>query len=185
MANLGMNFNPSEHESVDLSAMPDGEYQAMIVDSEIKATRDNSNQYLALTFQITEGPFEGRFVWHNLNLWSHNDTAKRISQGQLTAICEAIGYNGIVNDSEVLHNRIMAIKVKYVPPKGDFKEKNEIKSFKALAGGQAAQPAPQQQQQPLAQQAAQHQPQQASQPTQQPAQNAAPAQAGAPVWAQQ
>lgn len=177
MANLGMDFNPNDHEVVDMSAMPDGEYQAMIVDSEIKSTRDNTGQYLALTFQITEGNFENRFVWHNLNLWSQNDTAKRISQGQLTAICEAIGYTGIVNDSEVLHNRIMAIKVKYVPAKGDFKEKNDIKSFKALAGTQpAAQPAVTQQQ-PLAQQA-----QQTAQ--QQPVQNAAPAQAGAPVWAQ-
>lgn len=139
MANLGYEFDPNSVEPAgDMSALPSGEYVAMIIDSEVKQTKDGMGRYLALTLQVIEGPFENRHIWHNLNLWSQNETASRISQQQLSAICAAVGYTSAVRDSEVLHNKAMVIKVNYVPAnvqKG-YNEKNEVKSFKRLEGVQ-------------------------------------------------
>lgn len=145
MANLGYEFDPNSVEPAgDMSALPTGEYVAMIIDSEVKQTKDGMGRYLALTLQVIEGPFENRHIWHNLNLWSQNETASRISQQQLSAICAAIGHSSAVQDSEVLHNKAMVIKCNYVPANAQkgYSEKNEVKSFKRLEGAQ--QPAYQQ-----------------------------------------
>lgn len=170
MAFLGQAFNPADVEpAADFSPMPDGEYVAMITDSETKQTMKGDN-YLSLTFQIIEGEYNNRLVWHSLHLWNPNETAQRIAQQQLSAICQAVDFSGILEDSETLHNLPMIIKVKYVPATGQYKEKNEIKAFKK-AEGYSKPAAPQQQ--PLAASTSQPLAPKAS----------APAASGAPMWA--
>ena len=144
MAYLG-NFNANDIEPADFSALPAGDYAVLISNSEWKDSK-SGGQYLALTLQVIDGPHNGRYLWHNLNLNHSNDKALEIAQRELSAICRATGQMTI-DDSEQLHDIPMLVKVAYIPPKDDGKggqwpEKNQIKQWKSMNGaGATAAPA--------------------------------------------
>ena len=141
MAYLGMTFDANTVEPADFSALPAGDYTAMITASEWK-TAKSGDQYLALTLQVIEGHHSGRFLWHNLNIMSSSQKAQDIAQRELSAICRATGKMQI-SDSAELHDQPVIIKVAYLPPQDDGKggtwpEKNLIKQWKPA--GSAASP---------------------------------------------
>lgn len=140
MAYLG-DFDASTIEPADFSALPAGDYTAIISASEFKLTKTHGGQYLALTFQIVDGPYQGRYLWHNLNLKNANPKAEEIAQRELSAICRATGQMRIT-DSNQLHDIPMKIAVAYLPPKGEFPEKNAIKKWEptGVAAAKAAKP---------------------------------------------
>lgn len=154
MAHLGQQFNANEHQPLsDISPIPKGEYIACITDSEMKPTKDNSGQYLALTFQVLEGEYKDRFLWGNLNLMNRSPKAVEIAQRELSAICHAVNVMN-VQDSEQLHNIPMQIKVKLIPAQGQYQEKNEISAYNPIQGQAYQQSASQVSQTPTGQQQA-------------------------------
>ena len=139
MAFLGQAFDLNSVEPAeDLQPIPSGEYVAIITDSEVKATKTNSGEYLELTHQVIEGEYKGRLVWGRLNIINVNPKAQQIAQQQLSSICHALGIQQAITDSEELHNRPLVIRVEYVPENGQYRAKNEIKAWKGLPD----QPAP-------------------------------------------
>ncbi|HBG28369.1 MAG TPA: hypothetical protein DDX75_14880, partial [Phycisphaerales bacterium] len=75
MANLN-NFNANNVEPADdFEPIPGGEYTAVIVNSEMKPTKDGKGNYLELQFEIIDGEYKGRLLWSRLCLENHNDTA--------------------------------------------------------------------------------------------------------------
>ncbi len=135
MAYIG-SFNAAEIEPADFSALPSGDYTALITSSEFRATKSGDGQYLVLAFQIIDGPKKGRMLWHNLNLINSNPKAVEIAQRELSAICRATGAMQIDN-SEALHNLPHKITVAYIPAGPDAKgihrdESNRIKQWTAL-----------------------------------------------------
>ena len=91
MADLN-GFNANEVEpSASFEALPAGKYLAAITDSEMKPTKNGSGSYLQLTFTILEGDCKGRVVWARLNLVNPNQTAVKIAQSELSAVCRAAG----------------------------------------------------------------------------------------------
>ena len=127
MAYIG-SFDANQIEPADFSALPAGDYTALITNSEWRDSKAGV-QYLALTLQIIEGAHQGRFLWHNLNLNHPMAQAAEIAQRELSAICRATGQMAI-SDSEQLHNIPVIVKVAYVPAKGEWPEKNQIKAWK-------------------------------------------------------
>ena len=148
MAFIG-NFNANDVEPADFSAIPSGNYPALITSSEFRTTKSGDGQYLVLAIQIIDGAKKGRMLWHNLNLINSNPKAVEIAQRELSAICRATGAMQIDN-SEVLHNLPMKITVAFIPAGPDRKgvyreESNQIKKWAALtapAASAAATPAP-------------------------------------------
>lgn len=136
MAYLG-SFDANTVEPADFSALPAGDYSVLISSSEWKPAK-SGGQYLSLTLQVLEGPHQGRFLWHNLNLSHPTAQAAEIAQRELSAICRAVG-RMTIEDSEQLHDIPMIVKVAYIPPKDQWPEKNQIKQWKPA--GSAAQPA--------------------------------------------
>jgi len=130
-ANLS-GFNAGEIEpSLGFEIIPGGDYVAVIVESEIKATRAGDGSYLALTFQILEGSAKGRKLWANLNLENKNPTAVNIAKAELSAICRAVGIL-TPKDSAELHNKPLTLKVG-VKPDQNGEERNVIRAYKALS----------------------------------------------------
>lgn len=162
MAFLGQTFDATTvAPSQDYAPLPTGEYVAMIIDSNYKQTNRGDGHYLELTYQITEGPYNGRQVWARLNLDNPSPKASEIAQRDLSAICHAVGKLQ-VSDSTQLHNIPHVIRVVFEPASSKReREGNEVKGWKRLEGAAAPQP------QPFGQQAAANQ--------------AKPA--GAPAWA--
>ena len=63
-----LHFNAAEIDTTSRDAIPSGTNEAIITDSEMKATKNGLGMGINLTFEIlSEGPAKGRkvFVWIN------------------------------------------------------------------------------------------------------------------------
>ena len=140
MANLnGFDAAKVEPQS-DFEAIPAGKYLAIISDSEFKKTKKGTGSYLELTFQVIDGQYKNRNLWTRLNLDNPNAQAVQIAQGELSAICRAVGVLQ-PKDSVELHNLplLITVKIKIREDNGDAT--NEIKGYhkKEAATGQPQQ----------------------------------------------
>lgn len=58
------NFNANEVEpSQEFQPLPEGKYEAVISDSDVKSTRNGSGRYVQLEFEVVSGEHKGRRVW--------------------------------------------------------------------------------------------------------------------------
>jgi hypothetical protein len=112
----------------DFEPIPAGKYLAVITESEFKPTKAGTGNYLQLAFQIIEGPYTNRLLWARLNLDNANDTARKIAQGELSAICRAVGVLA-PNDSVELHNLPLVIHVRCKKRSDTGEITNEIKGY--------------------------------------------------------
>ena len=142
MADLN-GFNANEVEpSASFEALPAGKYLAAITDSEMKPTKNGSGSYLQLTYTILEGDCKGRVVWARLNLVNPNQTAVKIAQSELSAVCRAAGVM-TPKDSCELHNIPVLITVKVKKRDDNGELTNEIKGFESKSVASKPQQAPQ------------------------------------------
>ena len=128
MANLN-GFNADNVDpATDFEPIPAGKYLAVIVDSEMKATKNGDGHYLELQFQLLDDPYKNRVLWSRLNLDNQNPLAVQIARGQLSAICRAVGVMQ-PKDSVELHNLplLVAVKCKKREDTGDVV--NEIRGY--------------------------------------------------------
>ena len=111
MANLqGFDANQVE-PSASFEPLPAGKYLATVTESEMKPTKAGTGHFLQLTFEVIDGPHKGRFLWARLNLDNPNQTAVKIAQSELSAICRAVGVL-VPKDSVELHNLPLMITVR-------------------------------------------------------------------------
>lgn len=118
------NVQPNE----GFTPLPAGEYDAIIVESEMKPTKDNAGKYLQLKLQILNGKFQNRTLFDRLNLVNKNDTAVQIAKGTLSAICRAVNVL-TPNDSSELHSKPLSIKVA-IRNDQNGNPQNEVKGYK-------------------------------------------------------
>lgn len=136
MAELNMDFNPSEVPEDDrsFSPLPAGEYTMQVIESEIKDTKSGTGQQLILTLEVIEGPFSNRRVWDRLNIRNQNADAQRIAQRALADLCLAVGIQSLRN-SEDLHFHPFIGKVAIREDKtGQYGPQNTVR-YKARGGG--------------------------------------------------
>lgn len=131
MASLSFNAEVVE-PTQSFEALPNGRYEAIITDSEIKDTKAGTGQYLQLTFDIVGPSHMGRKVWARLNISNPNKTAEEIAQRELSAICHCLGKPQI-NDSEELHDIPLLIDLGQEINKTTGETVNRIKGY-ATAG---------------------------------------------------
>jgi hypothetical protein len=138
-----LNFNANEVEpSKGIDPIPAGKYNAVIIDSEMKPTKNGNGQYLELTFEVIDGEYKGRKVWSRLNLDNPNAQAVQIARSDLSAICRAV--NVIQpRDSVELHNLplVITVRCRKNPENGDIT--NDIKGYEPRASAAKTTPPPQ------------------------------------------
>lgn len=128
MANLG-NFNANEVEpNTAFEPLPAGKYLAAITASEMKPTKKGDGSYLQLEFTVLEGDCQGRKTWDRLCINHPNDLTQKIAQGNLSAICRAVGVMQ-PGDSVELHNIPLVITVKCKKREDNGEITNEIKGY--------------------------------------------------------
>lgn len=86
MADLS-GFDASKIAPSSFDVLPSGEYDAVIVASEMKPTSEGNGKYLKLELQILSGEYQNRKLFDNLNLFNPNDKAVQIARGTLSAVC--------------------------------------------------------------------------------------------------
>jgi len=111
-------FDANDHEpSGNFDPIPRGEYPAHAISSEWKETKAGTGRYLQFAFELIEGEYKGRKEWARLNLDNPNATAVKIANGELSAICRAVGVMK-PKMSEELHNKPLLLKI-------DVEERND------------------------------------------------------------
>lgn len=128
MANLN-GFNAATVDpSTPFDPIPADRYLAAITESEFKATKSGTGRYLQLAFTILEGPHKNRVLWSRLNLENANQTAVKIAQSELSAICRAVGVM-TPKDSAELHNLPLTISVRLRKRQDNGELANEISGY--------------------------------------------------------
>lgn len=136
MANIGQ-FNPGAHQPrVSMEPLPSGWYQMVIINSEVRKTKDGAGGYLWLELEIVESAhpqLKGRRVWDRLNLWNENQQAVQIAESTLTSICKAVGESRVVSETNVLHARPLAVRLRYRAETPEYEASNEVKDYDSVA----------------------------------------------------
>lgn len=112
--------------------VPNGDYRAMIVESAVKDTKDKQGKYIQLNWQILDGDYKGKIVFDRLNVQNPSETAQKIGQEQLSAVCHATGVLKLSSTAQ-LHNIPVMIKVRVKEEKG-YDPQNEVKKYTAIGG---------------------------------------------------
>ncbi len=137
------NFDASKVEPFEgFDPIPAGDYVLMMVGSEMKESKQNANnKYMNWRAQVAEGPHKGRTLFEIMNLGHEKEDVRKIAQGQLSALCRAVGIMQVRNSAE-LYNRPFGAKVTI--EKYEDKFSNKIKSYHALGSQPAQSPTTQQ-----------------------------------------
>jgi hypothetical protein len=127
-----LNFDASRVEpATGMDAIPAGWYNVMVDQSEMKPTRDGAGTRLNIRYVVLDGQYQGRKVFHGLNLQHSNPQTVEIAYKQLSALAHAVGVLQVA-DSQQLHNIPLKIKVKVRPAEGNYDEQNDITQWKNI-----------------------------------------------------
>ena len=128
-------FNANEYEAASFDVLPAGDYDVVIVESDLKETKAKNGHYLELVLQVINGPFQNRKLWARLNVKNPSEKCQAIGKGQLAEICRAVGVL-TPGDSVELHNKPFKVKVK-VGQDDKGNDTNEVTGFKPRHAGAA------------------------------------------------
>ena len=106
-----LNFNAAEIDTTSRDAIPSGTYEAVVTDSEMRATKSGTGMGINLTFEIlSDGPAKGRKVFAWINYENQRAEAQRIGREELASLCKAVGVTNLT-DTVQLHNLPLLITV--------------------------------------------------------------------------
>ena len=141
MSFLGETFDtaslPKSESNFD--PLPAGWYSAKITKAELRATKNGTGSYIAVRYDITGPSHQGRVVFGNVNIKNANSEAERIGREQLGELMRSIGLTR-VQDSDELVGGECQIKLA-IRQSDQYGDSNDVKGFKAIAGGQVPRPA--------------------------------------------
>ncbi|MGN0880094.1 MAG: DUF669 domain-containing protein [Oligosphaeraceae bacterium] len=140
-----INFNVSEvSPAQEFQPLPEGRYEAVISDSDVKQTRAGNGSYIQLEFEVVSGEHRGRRLWGRYNVENTNREAVEIGRAQFSAVCQASGVPS-PRDTAELHNRTLILSVRCRRRKDADELENVISGYRPReTANQPAAPAPQQ-----------------------------------------
>ena len=106
-----LKFNAAEVDTTSRDAIPSGTYEAVVTDSETRATKNGNGMGINLTFEIlSEGPANGRKVFAWINYENASAKAQQIGREELASLCKAVGVANLT-DTNQLHNLPLMVTV--------------------------------------------------------------------------
>lgn len=134
------NFNAASVEPLaprSYDPLPEGDYEMMIVKSDVKATKAGNGHYIELEMHVISGEHSGRRQWERLNVDNPNKDAENIAKAALGALCLAVGVPDMT-DTEQLHDIPFLARIEI-----DRKDptRNRIVGYESVVGGSAPAPA--------------------------------------------
>jgi hypothetical protein len=114
--------------------LPNGNYTAVITDSEGKPTKAGTGTRLTFTFEVIDGEFKGRKLWAGINYLNPNPDTQKWGQAEFGEICRAVNVLQPQN-TNLVHGIPLSIKVAVVNDDYRGGMKNEIKAYNPLGIG--------------------------------------------------
>ena len=111
-----MNFNASAVELPEQAdsgnyvskydqPIPEGEYLAEVVETDIRATKKGNGHYTLVKWEVAEGKHLGRWLFEYHNHDNPNEKAVEIAARNLKKICNAFGIDGFDDTDELMGKR--------------------------------------------------------------------------------
>jgi hypothetical protein len=120
-------FDPATQEGSRFNLLPVSWYKAQITDASVSQPKSNNGWGINLTWQITEGEYEGRFVWQYITFIHSSTQAVEIGRRQFKDLCVATGVDEQVTDVAVFKFIPCQIRVGIEPDKtGLYDDKNRV-----------------------------------------------------------
>ena len=124
-----------EQSTYDDTPIPAGEYHVVVFDSDQRANKQGTGNWLRLGFEVKGGPQDGKDFSIFYNIKHDNPIAEKIAVEELSRLCRAIGLSGTAeNEEDILNNELI------VETKIDTKDGNvrvAIKKYKPLPAASA------------------------------------------------
>lgn len=131
MANFSFDASQVAPDEGRLGAIPAGWYPVAVDETEMKPTSSGDGAYLNVRFNVLDGPYKNSKVWHRFNTKNASEKAVEIGYKQLSALMHAVKVMKM-DRTEQLHNVPLFVKLKFVPPEGQYDSKNEISAFREI-----------------------------------------------------
>ena len=126
MALLKDTFVSDDVEDTSFEPIPAGNYEAQIIDSDVRVTSAGTGEYIALQWEVLSDEYAGRRIFQNLNIVNPNEKAVQIAKSSLKQICKAIGIEAF-QDTQELHGSPVRIVLGIRPPKDGYDAQNIVK----------------------------------------------------------
>jgi hypothetical protein len=126
-------FNPAEVPEDTFEPLPAGEYKVIITESTDTPTKKGDGKYFNLKLEVIDGQYKGRVLFDKLNYHNPNETARKMAQQSLKAICEAVGL-AKASDTMQFHNIPIIVKLSVTAGKGEYGPSNNVKGYKRIGG---------------------------------------------------
>jgi hypothetical protein len=140
MANLNGQYDQDAGVPGVFDVFEAGPQPMEFTESDIVPTKAGTGKLLKYKLRITQGDFEDRLIFGQMNLQNPNPVATKIGQEEFRAAREVTGVLE-PEDTQDLHFKEFTGFVKITPAKGDYAAKNEIdwgKTYKIHAEGLGA-----------------------------------------------
>ena len=90
----------------EYEVIPEGEYNVVVIDSEIRQNKTKDGEYINVKMEILEGPYKGRYIFTSFNI--KNKTAKAVEIGfkklkSLLVHSKASDVNKITSPNDLLN----------------------------------------------------------------------------------
>jgi Protein of unknown function (DUF669) len=121
-------FNPSTEEGSHFDVVPIGSYTAQVVDACVARPQNGNGYYVGLSWQITEGEYENRYVFQNITIQHSNEQATTVGRRQFKDLCVACGIDEQVTNVDVFKFIPCTIRVGIEKDKkqGIYPDKNRV-----------------------------------------------------------
>jgi hypothetical protein len=130
---LDEEFDPTAHaDQRTFDNVPPGTYVAEVTNLDIAFTKSGDGKMVVVQSKITEGEFENRVLFHNINIVNPSETAQRIGGEQLAALFKAVGHLERTRDLSVILNVPIRIKVKMGKARDGYEARSEIAAYLPL-----------------------------------------------------
>ena len=136
MARLDQTFYPGQYPCSSerlLEPIPAGTYEVQVVDADLKTTKNLDGQYIQLELSVIRNAnpdYNGRKVFANITVSNPSQKAVDIGRAQIMDLCEIFGFTNGFNDTDMLKNRILGVKVKVSDGTPDHPNKrNDVTAY--------------------------------------------------------
>ena len=114
--------------------LPQGKYNAMIIESTVKDTKAGTGKYIELVCQVLDGAHVNRKVWHRLNIVNPNPQAENIGRKDLAVLMSNLGLPPQMGDTQELHGKPFVMGLK-ISQRDGYEPSNDV-SFTGPAANQ-------------------------------------------------
>lgn len=129
MANLSFN-SAGKDSGGDFEPLPVGDYNAMIIETDVRPNKKGTGQYLLVVSHILDEEYAGRRVYDYINIDHPNDKVVAIAERTLAELCNAVGVLEF-EDTQELHDIPMVVRLKVEAGNEQFGPSNKVKKYMA------------------------------------------------------